>query len=50
MMTGHHAPEPMRITCPDCAAAIEAWPPDQGESRTATCSQCGRELTFRMDD
>jgi hypothetical protein len=48
MMAGHHAPEPMRVPCPACRAAIEAWPPDVGETRTVTCPECGEPLTFRM--
>jgi uncharacterized protein DUF6624 len=46
MMAGQHEPEPMRITCPDCAATIEAWPPDDDETSTATCPRCGLVLTF----
>jgi hypothetical protein len=46
-MAEHHAPEPMRVPCPACQATVEAWPPDVGETRTATCSQCGEALTFR---
>ena len=46
-MAEHHAPEPMRVPCPACQATIEAWPPDVGETRTATCPQCGQALTFR---
>ena len=30
-----------------CQATIEAWPPDVGETRTATCPECGQTLTFR---
>jgi hypothetical protein len=45
-MAEHHAPEPMRIPCSACQAAVEAWPPDVGETRTATCPQCGQVLTF----
>jgi hypothetical protein len=48
MMAGHYAPEPMRVPCPACQAAIEAWPPDVGETRTVTCPECGEALTFRM--
>jgi hypothetical protein len=46
-MAGSHAPQPMRVPCPDCQATIEAWPPDLGETRTATCPGCGKVLTFR---
>ena len=46
-MAEHHAPEPMRIPCPACQRTIEAWPPDAGETRTATCPACGQTLTFR---
>ncbi len=46
-MAVHHAPEPMRVPCPACQAAIEGWPPDVGETRTATCPECGQVLTFR---
>jgi hypothetical protein len=46
-MAEHHAPEPMRVPCPACRATIEAWPPDAGETRTATCPACGQTLTFR---
>ena len=49
-MAEQHAPEPMRIPCPNCRATIEAWPPDLGETRTATCPECGLELTFRAED
>jgi hypothetical protein len=45
-MAGHHTPEPMRLPCPACQATIEAWPPDTGETRTATCPECGQVLTF----
>lgn len=48
-MAEDHAPEPMRISCPDCQATIEAWPPDLGETRTVTCPQCRRELTCRLE-
>jgi hypothetical protein len=46
-MAEHHAPEPMRVPCPACQATIQAWPPDVGETRTATCPGCGQTLTFR---
>jgi len=46
-MAEHHVLEPMRIPCPGCQATIEAWPPDAGETRTATCPACGQTLTFR---
>jgi hypothetical protein len=46
-MAEHHAPEPIRVPCPACQATIEAWPPDVGDSRTATCPECGRTVTFR---
>jgi hypothetical protein len=39
-MAEHHAPQPMRVPCPACQATIEAWPPDAGDSRTATCPEC----------
>jgi hypothetical protein len=48
-MAERHAPEPMRVPCPACRATIEAWPPDVGETRTATCPECGEVLTFRME-
>jgi hypothetical protein len=47
-MTEHHAPEPMRASCPDCGATIEAWPPDTGETSTGNCPRCGLVLTFRL--
>jgi len=46
-MAEHHAPEPIRVPCPACQAPIEAWPPDVGDTRTATCPECGQEVTFR---
>jgi hypothetical protein len=46
-MAERYAPEPMRVPCPSCPATIEAWPPDVGETRTATCAECGEVLTFR---
>ena len=46
-MTQQHAPKPMRVPCPACQATIETWPPDEGETRTATCPECGLALTFR---
>jgi hypothetical protein len=46
-MAAHHAPEPIRVPCPACQATIEAWPPDVGDARTATCPECGQEVTFR---
>ena len=49
-MTEHHAPEPVRVSCPDCGATIEAWPPDESETRTANCPGCGLVLTFRLGD
>jgi hypothetical protein len=49
-MTEHRAPEPMRIPCGACAATIEIWPPDLGETRTATCPGCGLLHTFRSAD
>jgi hypothetical protein len=45
-MAEHRAPEPMRLPCPACQGTIEAWPPDAGETRTATCPECGQVLTF----
>lgn len=45
-MAEHHAPEPIRVPCPACQATIEAWPPDVGDTRTATCPECGQEVTF----
>lgn len=45
-MAGHHAPEPLRVPCPACQATIQDWPPDLGETRTATCPECGLALTF----
>lgn len=38
----------MRVPCPACQATIEAWRPDVGEIRTATCPECGQALTFRV--
>jgi hypothetical protein len=46
MMAGQHAPEPMQVPCPVCSATIEAWPPDEGETSTGTCPECGLEITF----
>ena len=46
MMAGQHTPEPMRVACPVCSATIEAWPPDEGETSTGTCPECGLEITF----
>jgi hypothetical protein len=46
-MAERRAPEPVRVPCPGCQAAVEAWPPDVGETRTATCPGCGQLLTFR---
>jgi hypothetical protein len=48
-MAEQHAPEPMRITCRACQAAIEVWPPDTDESRTVNCPGCGLPHTFRMN-
>jgi hypothetical protein len=45
-MAEHRAPEPIRAPCPACQATIEAWPPDVGEIRTATCPECAQVLTF----
>jgi Family of unknown function (DUF6624) len=50
LMADQHAPEPMRVSCPDCGAAIATWPPDRGENRTVTCPECGLVLTFRMEN
>ena len=47
-MAEHHTPEPIRVPCPSCSATIETWPPDLGETRTATCPECGYELTLRV--
>src|SRR5689334_15826288 len=47
-MAEQHAPEPMRITCHTCQAAIEVWPPDTDEARTVTCPGCGLLHTFRI--
>jgi hypothetical protein len=49
-MAGNRAPEPMRVRVPclACQATIEARPPDAGETRTATCPECGQTLTFRV--
>ena len=47
-MAEQHAPEPMRITCHGCQAAIEVWPPDTDEARTVTCPGCGLLHTFRI--
>jgi hypothetical protein len=49
LMADQHAPEPMRVSCPGCGAAIATWPPDRGENRTVTCPECGLVLTFRME-
>ena len=49
-MTEHHVPEPMRFSCPDCEATIEAWPPDGDETSSGTCPRCGLVLTFRLGD
>jgi hypothetical protein len=49
-MAEHHAPQPMRLQCPACRAPIESWPPDVGETRTATCPQCGQVVTFSRAD
>jgi hypothetical protein len=46
-MAGFCTPEPIRVPCPACKATIEAWPPDAGETRTATCAACGASITFR---
>ena len=46
-MTEHHAAKPIRVPCPACQATIEAWPPDAGDTRTATCPECGQAVTFR---
>jgi hypothetical protein len=46
-MAEHRVPEPMRVPCGACQATIEAWPPDLGETRTATCPGCGLLHTFR---
>ncbi len=48
-MAEQQAPEPIRVTCQDCQAAIEVWPPDRGETRTATCPGCGLLHTFRRE-
>jgi len=40
-MAENHAPAPMRVPCPACQTTIQAWPPDAGETRIATCPQCG---------
>jgi len=45
-MAEHHAPQPMRVPCPACQATIEAWPPEAGETHTASCPECGHVLTF----
>jgi hypothetical protein len=48
-MTEHHEPEPMRVSCWACQATIEVWPPDAGETRTATCPGCGMQHAFRLE-
>jgi hypothetical protein len=48
-MAEHHAPEPMRVSCRACQATVEVWPPDAGETRTATCPGCGRQHAFRLE-
>jgi hypothetical protein len=45
-MAEHHRPEPIRVPCPACQATIEAWPPDLGETRSATCPDCGQVMIF----
>lgn len=40
-------PEPMRMPCPQCQQAIQAWPPDAGETSTATCPKCGYVTAIR---
>jgi hypothetical protein len=47
-MAEHHTPEPVRLRCPGCQSTMEAWAPDVGDSRTATCPECGYEITFRI--
>jgi hypothetical protein len=49
MMAEHHAPEPMRVSCWACQATMEVWPPDAGETRTATCPGCGLEHAFSAE-
>jgi hypothetical protein len=49
-MAEDQAPEPMRLQCPACQAAIEAWQPAAGETSTATCPGCGQVLTFSVED
>jgi hypothetical protein len=46
LMAERHVPEPMRMPCPACPATIEAWPPDEGETQTATCPECGQVITI----
>ena len=48
-MAEHHAPEPMRVSCWACQATMEVWPPDTGETRTATCPGCGLEHAFSAE-
>ncbi|MGD0701543.1 MAG: hypothetical protein ABSA02_16875 [Trebonia sp.] len=48
-MAERRAPEPMRVPCPACQVTIEVWPPEAGETRTATCRGCGQSLTLRRD-
>jgi hypothetical protein len=45
-MAENHAPQPVRIPCQTCQATIEIWPPDEGETRTAACPQCGMTITM----
>lgn len=45
-MAEHHAPEPARLPCRNCQATIEIWPPDEGETSTSACPQCGMTITM----
>jgi hypothetical protein len=49
-MAEHQGPQPTRMSCPECQATIESWPPDMGETRTATCPECRLVLTLRTTD
>jgi DNA-directed RNA polymerase subunit RPC12/RpoP len=49
MAAEYGPPTPAIIMCPDCGSKIEAWPPEEGETRQVRCEACGFTSAFALD-
>jgi hypothetical protein len=48
MAVEYGPPTPVIIICPDCGDKIEAWAPEEGETRPIRCRTCGFSSTFAL--